>query len=422
MRKNFKVVTLGDIHFGAEKSTSHFMNELNDIFLEHIRNNHDDIDAIFLAGDYFHRVLNLNESEADAAFKFMDELLEVSDKYNIALRMIRGTRSHDYNQLDMFEKYTFTGNHDFQIYNAFDDEKMIINMGLNKQGEHEPDFVLHVLYLPEEYPMNEEKYYSRPSRYDENIPTVSKDTPDNTYDIIIGHGMLDYASFESSNVDKTENENRSMVTWDTNELMRISKGPIEFGHIHNYQAYKNTAFYTTSFTTHNFGDKKPKGFLETEFILGGEDGLDIDDWIVRHIDNSEAPVFKTINIDKAPEDEEGKLKYIAEEKKTADYVRIISSNSNDVRILKKATSEEPDIKISIKTKETANREVDPDLAYLVVEDEEHPLSIEEKIYRYIHENMEDDSDITLDTIKLLVNKGKDVTIQDIIDTQSEDEK
>ena len=160
-----KLVNISDIHIG-KKDDIRLEKELK-IFLDYVNDNFKKIDILTISGDLFDRVLTANEYGTVLAINFVKSLLEVTSKNNIPFRIIKGTRSHDFNQLDILKFLSKENKELFRII---------------EKNEHEEIKGYKVLYLPEEYPTDYDDFYK------ENLLSVE----DNTYDIILGHGMIDF--------------------------------------------------------------------------------------------------------------------------------------------------------------------------------------------------------------------------------------
>jgi hypothetical protein len=105
-----------------------------------------------------------------------------------------------------------------------------------------------VLFIPEEYPADQEAYYA--------------DFFNQSYDFILGHGQVD----KLSHLSQIQESERSIPTAPVFKLSELSKLAylIIFGHVHTYQQIKNF-FYCGSFTRSSHNEEKDKGFLRFDF-------------------------------------------------------------------------------------------------------------------------------------------------------------
>lgn len=395
--KNY-VITIADIHFGATDNDQKLYDELENVFIPFLKEKIEDnkLDVLNFAGDLFHRVIDFNEEAGRLILKFMEEVLEITSKASVPVYIIRGTKSHDYSQLNMLKRYELT-------YSNFH----IINTVTVVDVEGRNGNTIKTLYIPEEYPINFDNFYGE---------YVGDDLPDKIYDLIIGHGMMNYV-FDNNYKSNFEMDIRSAPTWNADNLIRLSKGPVEFGHVHNQDVYKDTVYYTRSFSRFSFGDKGTKGFLYTE--LDTETG----EFNVEQVINHEAPTFVTINVDdiKAESSEE-KIKLINEIRAENDHVRVVSTDKSETAFLKRITENDSSIKVTVRDKKVQERELDPDLEFLV----NGSGSTEENIQRFINVSLKNEgkesSDILIDTIRDIINPKKEIVYSELLDKQSSVDK
>lgn len=221
----YKLLVIGDIHFGyypAELLYKEFELVINNITK--------DIDAVFIAGDYFDTKLSLSSKHSIYAIKTFCGILDKCEQTNTKLRMIRGTASHDpENQLINLSSIAKSSKVDFKLYLTVGEEELF------------PDF--NVLYVPEEYMENKDEYY--------------KEFFNKKYQCVIGHGMFEETNFVTN---KTLNMKKYPV-FNSTFIEKICDGPIIFGHIHKSQKIRNRIMYTGSFTRSRYGEEEDKGFI-----------------------------------------------------------------------------------------------------------------------------------------------------------------
>lgn len=250
----YKLLVIGDIHFGyypAELLYKEFELVINNITK--------DIDAVFIAGDYFDTKLSLSSKHSLYAIKTFCDILDKCEKTNTKLRMIRGTASHDpENQLINLSSIAKSSKVDFKLYLTVGEEELF------------PDF--NVLYVPEEYMENKDEYY--------------KEFFNKKYQCIIGHGMFEETNFVTN---KTLNMKKYPV-FNSTFIEKICDGPIIFGHIHKSQKIRNRIMYTGSFTRSRYGEEEDKGFI----IATYETENNCTDF--KFIINDKATKFDTVSI------------------------------------------------------------------------------------------------------------------------------
>ena len=257
---------ISDLHFGSVDN-SKFINELNNVFFKYINENYKHLDYITINGDLFDRKIGLNEKYSKSVIAFVDKLSQLIAKTNnhIKIRIIKGTKTHDFNQLSNFKYLEIQYPNNFRIINVFELEELFNNF--------------KVLYLPEEYMEDQNEYYK-------DIKEKLAKEPCN---IILGHGTWDVFAFDNQREESERNIKGSPVL-KFDEWKNLTTGPIIFGHIHNRNSYLNKLYYTGSFSRWQFGEDDPKGFM-----VSAINKID-NDYKVEYINNIEAYEYKTFKL------------------------------------------------------------------------------------------------------------------------------
>ena len=375
-----RLVNISDIHIG-KKDDMRLKEEL-EIFFDYLKDT-DDIDMITVSGDLFDRVLTANEYGTTLALEFIQRLIDLYVP-EIDIRIIKGTRSHDFNQLDILKVFKEKAGSHFKII---------------EKNEVEVFNGYRILYLPEEYPTDYDDFYK------ENLLGVE----DKVYDFIIGHGMIDFIAFTGYE-DDSENRAHGTPTHKANDLIRVTKGPIIFGHIHEKQEYKDKIYYTGSYSRYSFDTPSEKGFMVFDI-----DDNDPSNFKMTFIENTAAPTYAVLDIDKLNlEGVDDHVKYIKELADKYDYVKIKTGNKANLDIARALTEKDSSIKVQSVNKEKETIKVDPKYEYILKKE----LPLNETIRKFITE--EYDKYIDLDFISKVIseddlfskpteNKEEDVT-------------
>lgn len=229
MKYSFLVV--GDIHFGYYPPELLYK-EFNLIL--------DSIDkykpnCVVIAGDYYDNRLSMASAHSVYSIKAFSNLLKKCEEYNIKLRQIKGTNSHDpENQLKNLAQIANSSICDYKLFLTVDEEELFPG--------------IKVLYIPEEYMDDKDSYYSSYFK--------------NQYQGIFGHGMFEETNFSSNNKFKSM---RKYPIFNSKEMEEICEGPIVFGHIHTPQRIRNRIQYTGSLVRSRFGEEESKGIYLTTF-------------------------------------------------------------------------------------------------------------------------------------------------------------
>lgn len=372
-----KLINISDIHIG-KKDDMKLEKEL-DIFLDYVKDN--PCEVLTISGDLFDRVLTANEYGTVMAINFIKNLLNITTEHGTAVRIIKGTRSHDFNQLDILK---FIKKEVSEFY-----------FNIIERNSTEEINGVKFLYLPEEYPTDYDDFYK------ENLLSVE----DKAYDIIIGHGMIDFIAFTGYE-DDSENRVHGTPTHKADDLIRVTKGPIIFGHIHEKQEYKNKIYYTGSYSRYSFDTPSEKGFMVFDIDLE-----DTSKFKMEFIENTEAPTYAVIDIDKLDlTDIDDHIKYINELTSQYDFVKIKTGNKARLDIARKLTEADSSIKIQSVNKDKETIKVDPKYDYILKKE----LPLNETIMRFLKENH--DKDIDLGFISRAISEG------DIFDGSSDPEE
>ena len=346
MENNLKIIHIADIHFG-KKDDIKLYDELQD-FINKIKSLSisDGIDMVCIEGDLYDRIIKFNEYSSELIVQFITSLCKLSNQYNFLFRIIKGTKTHDYNQLNVFK--SFESNYPlFKIINRVETET------IEKENES-----FNILYLPEEYIDNIYEYYS--------------DYFNQEYDMILGHGMIDFVSFTGTEDENSERFVKNAPVFKAKDLMNICNGYVIFGHIHDFHEYKDKIYYCGSYSRFSFADTEDKGYIYTSVSKDSSKN------IIEFYVNEKAPKYHCIDLDlyefKSTED---KLKFINETKKNYDFIKIkTTKNEENIDILKSIVSSDNSIKMEIKNISNEDETVDTEYLFILNREYDLPTTIQ----------------------------------------------
>lgn len=362
MENNIGILWLGDIHMGIAH-TPHLYEELMAIVPKTIEEKGQNIKAVIIVGDYFEK--ELVGSHKYYATKFFAELARICNEKGLALRMVKGTPSHDHNQLNGFFANTNTLLPDlnFKIINTVETENL---------------FGLDILYIPEEQLKDQDEYYA-PFKV-------------NKYDVIAGHGTWDFApkaAFQLGNNDPDKLASPVFLTKEWDHV--IPKGFTVFGHIHSGNWYKNKYFYTSSFSRWKFGEEERKGFLYSET------NLETKEYKVEFIENTLAPTYITESFenvigpgglkDQSLFDIRRKLKEMVDPKSVNKItINVTDLTPNEITLLQKAAKTLDNVNLKIESKKLEEvlleEQAENEAQDYVIHPEKHGMSHEDVIIKY----------------------------------------
>lgn len=252
----YKIACVGDIHWGALDADKQ-RKELS-ILPEYLSNNK--IDLLVICGDYFDHKLLLNSQASLQAIDFMNELRHLSIEKSFKIRVFDGTRSHDYDQLEVF--MPFDNGDTFRVFRHTTQEETLPEM--------------KCLYVPDENIDNDEWYRE-----------YGKEIMDETNDIMFFHGNFD--NMLGGLLTNDEVASAHNVIFEYSVLSRIFSVMIG-GHWHDADSIGNM-HYTRSINRWKFGEDRPKGFIVCDYDTSDRS------YEITRIDNPYTDEYKTYLID-----------------------------------------------------------------------------------------------------------------------------
>lgn len=207
MMSGLVAIVMADLHFGAIPPQK-FIHELSQCLFPRIIHMKR-LDAFIIAGDLFDMKEYASSDTYRSVLLFLDMVLEYTEKLDTKIIILKGTRNHDDMQLTTLEiSYKHCPRIKF-IHTVTDDTINDVNL----------------LYIPEEYILNQESYYS---------PWFS-----NHYDIMIGHGTIDRIWYARKN---KRDDITSAPVFSVEDLCKVANY-CYFGHEHEHRSYgKNRRF------------------------------------------------------------------------------------------------------------------------------------------------------------------------------------
>lgn len=400
------ILNIGDLHFGAI-DIKNFEVEFNDYLYPLIMEEEPDI--IVLHGDVFDTRVSLDSDASKIGFSLISTLCQISEAIGSHIRVIRGTITHDYSQLDNFKNYEDEYER-FKIVNRCSSE--VINI--------DDDTMVNVLFIPEEYPKDYDDYYAEHFYQvdeDGNVTTNFKQ-----YDTILGHGEIDkFAGY----VKLLESESfvHSTPLHEADDFLGMleeSNGYCAFGHIHVRLAYRERILSTGSFTRWAHGEEKPKGvYLVKMSRISNDYQWKLD---IQFKENNFAPLYKKynadeeFNVDTSIDIMYNKIIKLVEDnnltKIRMDFTSFdISPESYSILKGKFVGDKRVDIKSKAKIKPTVTTLIETGEEVVLSEEEsalyndhfdylnDSTLPCEERLKRYIDEEVNPSKNISIDDIR-----------------------
>ena len=313
-----KYFLLSDIHLGHNRTnTSYIVNNLNALFKKYEKEIKG-VDIIFISGDVYDRLLQVNSPDSNLAYDWLTTLLKFCSTNNIKLRILEGTPSHDWKQVKLLYNIInkFNIDVDFKYFETIEIEFIRIR-----------EFELSVLYIPDEIYDNAERIW-------EEVTNKLEEHNLDKVDLIIMHGAFKY-QLPIKNLDFLHDETR---------YINITEYLINIGHVHNHSIF-NKILCPGSFDRLTFADENDKkgGWLITLYENGKV--------AKKFLENKTAMVFKTIDLTTNEKQIEKILKTIP----SYSNIRLLVNKEDSIKnLVKELQFNFPNHRFVIKDKNKAN--------------------------------------------------------------------
>lgn len=219
-----------DIHLGHKRTpTSHIIKSFKTAILTPTNTK---LDVLFIAGDLFDKLLDLNSKEVKEIIGFFNHLLDYCVNNSIKLRVLYGTPSHDHNQSEILVKLNDIRPTpaDLRYFNILDIEYL-------------PEYNKHILYIPDEWSHSHQDI--------ENQITDKLNALGITQvDVAILHGQFSY---------QVKGEFPGLF-YKENYFLSLVKGFIHIGHYHTY-SYFDRIIANGSLERLAHNEEEPKGYV-----------------------------------------------------------------------------------------------------------------------------------------------------------------
>ena len=263
MTERLRYLVLSDVHLGSKNNpTEGIITNLDTFFEDYSpKSDHCKLDIIFIAGDLFDRLLDMDDENTHLIKLWLDRLSRFCSRENISLRILKGTPSHDWNQSSQAETV-------WKISQTPGDFKYIDTLSIEYMEKHD----IHVLYVPDEWAGTTQETLDQ-------VKTLMAEMQLKTVDIAIMHGLFNY---QLPGVGKTTSKHDEL------SYLELVKYFINIGHIHTHSTYERI-LAQGSFDRLTHGEEEPKGAML--MILDPDDGNKF-----FFLENKKAKIFKTITL------------------------------------------------------------------------------------------------------------------------------
>ncbi len=252
-----KYIVTSDIHLGHRNTpTEHVIKSFKETILN---DKNKDIDVLFIAGDLFDRLLDLNTEKLHCIIDFFNYMLDYCHRNNILLRDLEGTPSHEWKQSELLYKL-----------NDIRENKVDLRYHKLLEIEYIERIGKYVLYIPDEWPYTHEEIESQIAQKMATL-NISK------IDIAILHGQFLY---------QIAVPNYKGFFYKEKYFLNLVRGYIHIGHYHTYTTY-DRIIANGSLERLTHGEEEDKGCVL------------VDNDRYTFLVNKNSYIYKTINVTQA---------------------------------------------------------------------------------------------------------------------------
>lgn len=293
---DLKIMVLSDVHLFHDKTpTEHIVNNL--IRVVPNNDNMKNMDMIIISGDLFDRAVFLPNGDVWHAHRFIHHLVSVCERYDIVLRVLEGTPSHDWKQSAMVTEIV-------KERGEKCDAKHVSILSI----EHIQRFGLDVLYVPDEWGSGCASTFNEVKELliQNNLEKV---------DIAVMHGCFNY-QFPANLVGKPD-------VHDENSYLGITRYLTVIGHYHTPSQFERI-YVPGSFDRLKHNEEEPKGHL---LITLKPD----ETFTVEFIENKNAMIYKTFHcVGKSMNEVIAIVTEFVKDNERQQYIRIICDKDDAV--------------------------------------------------------------------------------------------
>lgn len=229
-----RYINCSDIHLGHLKTpTQHIINSFKTSILN---DRNKDINILFISGDLFDRLLDLNSKEVHYIIEFFNYLLSYCYANNILLRVLEGTPSHDWQQSSILVKLNEIRTYkcDLKYYKVLDIEYI-------------EQYNKYVLYIPDEW-TNSHNELEKQIQEKLNKLSITK------VDIAILHGQFKY---------QLAGKKYTGFHYEEEYFLKLVTGYLHVGHYHVFSKF-DRILANGSLERLAHGEEQPKGYVLVE--------------------------------------------------------------------------------------------------------------------------------------------------------------
>lgn len=242
MISKLNILEMGDIHLGHRRtSTHHIIENLNKVLNDTAMMTQTDL--FIIAGDLFDRLLPLSNPDVSLCHRWIHRLFAVCHRYDITLRVLEGTPSHDNRQPSMMlDVLSATG---IEV-----DFKYVDTLSI----EYIEKFDTRILYIPDEWNPSCDKTL-------EEVKDLMTDQGLTQVDFAVMHGQFD--------CQLPEHLLKIIPHHNSKAYLDLVKYLIYIGHVHTSSVH-DRIIAAGSFDRLSHGEEEDKGYTFTTVFESGQ--------------------------------------------------------------------------------------------------------------------------------------------------------
>ena len=256
------IISISDVHLGRNRIPPETIpNHIRKVLYPHLTR---DVDILCIVGDFFDRPLTFGSAVAYEAIQVIHELVEMSERNDFLIRVLRGTVLHDRKQNQYFKvPKSSVNSHGVERVRVVNDIEIELIDGLD----------ISMLYIPDNL------IYTDITQAIANKLSVCGLQ---NVDICMHHGYFNFLL--PKNI-----PHRPHNTLNEDLFLNFVTGVVLNGHVHTADTY-DIIINNGSFDRLSHGEEEKKGFFKVTYDKMG------DHTSYTFIENTEATIFHTLDV------------------------------------------------------------------------------------------------------------------------------
>lgn len=264
MSLNFKSLEISDIHLGHDGNKTITILEHLEMFFKEHHKTISKVNVININGDIFDKLLLRSSIDFKLSMDWLCELMWFCSLYNIKLRILEGTASHDWKQAKNLQDTLKS----YKIIDKESNLKLDFKYIDTLHIEYMEEFDIHILYVPDDYKKDSTETYLE-------ILELMKQNNITEVDFVKLHGAFNY----QLPIKLPSNHNEK-------DYESITKYCINSGHIHTPSVF-GKIICSGSFDRICHGEEHDKGGVLVNIVNG--------ELTYKFLVNKNATIYKTFD-------------------------------------------------------------------------------------------------------------------------------